>query len=201
MHVYSLPPSILHAGRAPSPTTPTSEPTSADLTDSLGPLITQYCFSMPGSHDYRISGGLHHPSTFHLSSFVHPGSDESIRNRNIYLYHIRFSLPHVDHASCPSVPINIVPIVFPGNRGTSAPVVCVGLTGRRVCWLERHWERDEIRLMKLSCTSSGPVAGVLVPSHPALPFTPAACHSLTFDEVTGRLCVGLETGELYILDY
>jgi hypothetical protein len=178
-----------------------SKSLSTNQADHLGPPVTQYCFSLPSSHDYRISGGLHHPSTFHLSSFAHPGSDESTRNRNIYLYHLCVDLARVDYTSCPSVPIDIVPTVFPGTNGTFAPVVCVGITGRRAVWQERHWEQEETRLMRLSHTSAGSVTGVLVPSHPALPFTPAACHSLAFDEVTGRLCVGLETGELYILDY
>jgi hypothetical protein len=200
VHVYQLPPSILQPGRAPDSAMYASEFTSTEQTDHLGPLVTQYYFSLPVSHDYRISGGLHHPWKFYLTSFAHPGSEGSIRS-HICLYNICLSLPHSDDISYPSAPIDIIPTILPGNDGTSAPVVCIGITGRRAVWLERHWEREEVRLMRLSHTAAGAMAGVLVPPHPALPFTPAACHSLAFDEVTGRLCVGLETGELYVLDY
>jgi hypothetical protein len=201
VHVYCLPSFVLQPGHGPESTKQTSESMNTDQPDSLGPLVAQYCFSLPGSHDYCISGGLHHPSTFHLSSFAYPGSDETIRDRNIHFYHLCLSLPRSEHTSSSSAPIDVVPTVVPGNDGTSAPVVCVGVTGRRAVYQERHWEREEVKLMRLSHSSAGSMAGVLVPPHPALPFTPAACHSLAFDEVTGRLCVGLETGELYILDY
>jgi hypothetical protein len=202
VHVYCLPPSVLHSGHGHNSTRQSSESLSTNQPSDLGPLVAQYCFSLPDSHDYRISGGLHHPSTFHLSAFAHPGSDESMRNRCIYFYHLSFGLPRPDHHhSSPSVPIDILPTLFSGNDSASAPVICVGITGRRAVWQQRDWERDEVKLMRLTHSSAGSRAGVLVPPHPALPFTPATCHSLAFDEITGRLCVGLETGELYILDY
>jgi hypothetical protein len=199
VHIYQLPPSILQPGRALGSAMYGSEPMSMEQTDHLGPLVTQYCFSLPVSHHYHISGGLHHPWKFYLTSLAYPGSG-SIRN-HICLYNICLILPHSDGISYPVAPIDIIPTILPVNEGTSAPVVCVGTTGRRAVWLERHWEKEEVRLMRLSHTAAGSMAGVLVPPHPALPFTPATCHSLAFDEVTGRLCVGLETGELYVLDY
>ena len=204
VHVYCLPSSILQPRHALDSTIQASGSTSTNQTDSLGPLVAQYHLPLPLMHDYRISGGLHHPRKLYLSLFAQAGSEGSTRNRKILLHNLCLSLPKPDCSSCsscPFLPIHITPTWLPGNHGTSAPVVCVGITGRRGVWLERNWDREEVRLMRLSHTAAGSVAGVLVPPHPALPFTPATCHSLAFDEVTGRLCVGLETGELYVLDY
>lgn len=43
--------------------------------------------------------------------------------------------------------------------------------------------------------------GVLLPPNPSLPFVPEGITCMTFDETTGRLCVGLITGDLWVLDY
>lgn len=91
---------------------------------------------------------------------------------------------------------------FPMSRGTSAEIVCLGKTGRRVIWLERKWDTDEFRLMKTTLDPGQPLARVdmLLAKHLALPFRPQACSSLGFDEGSGRVCLGLHTGELYILE-
>jgi hypothetical protein len=152
-------------------------------------------------HNNYVSGGFRHSLKFHLSTFSHPQADASIYNQHRYLYHFFVDLSHSGSTTYMPLPIDLVPTMFPGTNGTSAPLACVGMTGRRAVWFERHWERDEVSLMRLSHSTIGSTAGVLIGPSPALPFTPAACHSMAFDEVTGRLCVGLETGELYVLDY
>lgn len=43
--------------------------------------------------------------------------------------------------------------------------------------------------------------GVLLPPNPSLPFVPEGITCMAFDEATGRLCVGLITGDLWMLDY
>ena len=41
----------------------------------------------------------------------------------------------------------------------------------------------------------------LLPTDAALPFLPDTAHSLAFDEVTGRVCIGLFNGEIYVMDF
>ncbi|CCM00088.1 uncharacterized protein FIBRA_02115 [Fibroporia radiculosa] len=81
----------------------------------------------------------------------------------------------------------------------SAQLVQVGPTGRAV-WLEHNWETQTRRVMRYH-PQSGNSVGLLLPSDPVLPFTPNLCHSLAFDEVTGRVCMGLFNGDVYILDF
>ena len=89
----------------------------------------------------------------------------------------------------------------PGS--TSIEVAKIGTRGHRAVWLEHNWETQQFRLMKLSVPvgHGKPSVGVLLPPDPELPFSPRECQSLAFDEVTGRVCLGLYTGNLYILDF
>jgi hypothetical protein len=89
---------------------------------------------------------------------------------------------------------------FPVPAKTSVDKVCVGKTGRRAVWLQRHWDTDEFDVMK-STFSTSPKVGYLFPKHLAFPFGPLhACESLAFDEAAGRVAMSLLTGQLYILD-
>lgn len=84
-----------------------------------------------------------------------------------------------------------------------ANMVCVGQTGRRAVWMERRWDTDNFRLMKATFHPSAeepPVVKNLLPPNVALPFETHTCQSMAFDETTGRLYLGLHTGELYILE-
>ncbi|KDQ59271.1 hypothetical protein JAAARDRAFT_57193 [Jaapia argillacea MUCL 33604] len=88
----------------------------------------------------------------------------------------------------------------------TAERVQIGVEGRRAVWLDRNLETEEVKVMKLSALSTNGISstykvGVLLPEYPVLPFRPSACRSLAFDEVTGRLCLGLFTGEFYVLDF
>jgi hypothetical protein len=98
-------------------------------------------------------------------------------------------------------------IVLPENfrlpPATSVEIVKLGTEGYRAVWLEHNWETQEFRLMKLSAAvdKGKPSIGVILPPDPGLPFSPRECQSLAFDEVTGRLCLGLYNGDLYVLDF
>ncbi|PCH42172.1 hypothetical protein WOLCODRAFT_120067 [Wolfiporia cocos MD-104 SS10] len=82
---------------------------------------------------------------------------------------------------------------------TTAQLAQVGPSGRGV-WLEHNWDTQRRRIMRYQPRDGHTIAMVLPPD-PALPFTPNLCHSLAFDEVTGRVCLGLFNGDVYILDF
>lgn len=100
-------------------------------------------------------------------------------------------------------PQTIEPRKFTVPGSTSIEFVKIGTRGHRAVWLEHDWELQRFRLMKLSVPvgHGKPSVGVLLPSDPELPFSPRECQSLAFDEVTGRVCLGLYKGDLYILDF
>ncbi|KAL6302367.1 hypothetical protein BKA93DRAFT_736997 [Sparassis latifolia] len=83
----------------------------------------------------------------------------------------------------------------------SAQLAQVGATGRRAVWLEHNWEIQQKRVMRYRLVDGKPVVDELLPPDPQLPFTPNTCHSLAFDEVSGRLCMGLYNGDVYVLDF
>ncbi|KAF9267784.1 hypothetical protein L218DRAFT_1073872 [Marasmius fiardii PR-910] len=93
---------------------------------------------------------------------------------------------------------------LPSTSASAIDIICVGHSGQRAVWLERRWDTDAFVLMKGSFPSGSdrkPSVSTLVPPHTALPFEFHACQSLAFDEATGRVCVGLHTGDLYLLDF
>jgi hypothetical protein len=100
---------------------------------------------------------------------------------------------------------------FSTRSGAVAELVCVGSTGCRAVWLERQWDTDEFRLVKgifpSRCDSEAlgdsgkPRTAPLLPSHIALPFEMHTCQSLAFDETSGRVCLGLHTGDIYIMEF
>jgi hypothetical protein len=109
---------------------------------------------------------------------------------------------------------SVTPVVhtLPQPLMTSAEVISVGAD--RAVWLERNWEEDEMRLMKLWWTTIRrtepdgttieevvPRVGELLPPYPELPLRPSECRSLSFDEVTGRLCLGTLGGGWFLLDF
>ncbi|KZV62905.1 hypothetical protein PENSPDRAFT_758380 [Peniophora sp. CONT] len=96
---------------------------------------------------------------------------------------------------------------FPMPPETTVKLVRIGASGRRAVWIEHDWEFEETRVMRAHFPAEDPEAAsvsVLIPAipvNPALPFTPRAAQSLAFDETTGRLCLGLYDGVVWILDY
>ncbi|THH14211.1 hypothetical protein EW146_g6093 [Bondarzewia mesenterica] len=94
--------------------------------------------------------------------------------------------------------------LFPVPKACSVKLVCVGSTGRRAIWIEQNWDSDRFRLMKAHFPNGETesfTVNVLIPPNPSLPFSPEMCSTLAFDEATGRLCVGLITGDLWLLDF
>lgn len=81
---------------------------------------------------------------------------------------------------------------------------CLGTTGRRGVWLEQSLKSDYVQILRLDydpATNRPPSLNILLPPEPQLPFKPSSCRALAFDEATGRLCIGLYNGMIYILDY
>lgn len=94
--------------------------------------------------------------------------------------------------------------IFPIPPSTSIEIIKLGTEGYRAIWLEHNWESQQFRLMKMCAAAVGdghPEVGVILPPDPELPFAPRECHSLAFDEVTGRVCLGLFNGDLYVMDF
>ncbi|KAJ7170664.1 hypothetical protein C8R43DRAFT_980378 [Mycena crocata] len=93
---------------------------------------------------------------------------------------------------------------FSTHTSASAEIVCLGETGCRAVWLERRWTSDEYTLMKATFSPHGRKPVVVEPllaRHLALPFELHMCQSLAFEESTGRVCLAVHTGELYILEF
>ena len=78
-----------------------------------------------------------------------------------------------------------------------------GTTGCRAVWLEENMETNEERIVKLSLdpSISSTILSTLLPPAPELPFKPSECRSIAFDDVMGRLCIGLYNGHIYVLDF
>lgn len=85
-----------------------------------------------------------------------------------------------------------------------ADLVQLGTCGHRAVWLQQPLESDDVHVYRLDYDAASqrlsPVT-VLLPPEPGLPFKPRDCRTLAFDEATGRLCVGLYDGSIYVLDY
>ena len=145
------------------------------------------------------------PELYMAGDFSDPGSTmpQSLSFLSFNL-HAQSPCVHVMH-----LPLDVdqrvldhVSIAFP--RGRSVKSVYIGPLGRRAIWIEQDWETESIRMMKMHYPAEDPNAvntGVLLPPQPSLPFTPEMCKSLAFDELTGRLCLGLMNGDLWILDF
>ncbi|KAI0690002.1 hypothetical protein BC835DRAFT_1529012 [Cytidiella melzeri] len=101
------------------------------------------------------------------------------------------------------------PITVKIRADTSVRLVGVGISGRRAVWMEHNLETTRSQLMKLEAlqddTTDGEYtqisSGVLLPPDPPLPFSTDACQGLAFDEASGRLCIGLWGGSLYLVDF
>ena len=86
---------------------------------------------------------------------------------------------------------------------THAVHVKLGATGCRAIWMEKNLESDDERIMRLSFdpSRSSMDVSVLLPPVPDLPFKPNECRSMDFDDIVGRVCIGLYNGDIYVLDY
>lgn len=89
----------------------------------------------------------------------------------------------------------------------TAQMPCFGNSGRRAVWLEHQWDDtqtyvDQYFLMKATFPSDPEeraTIGPLLDRSIALPFEMHTCRSIAFHEATGRICLGLHTGDLYLM--
>lgn len=202
MRIYELPCSVF-SHELKEPATPTS-PSFEELDpNNLGPLVAECHLANIMSQvgpEMAISNSVNIPGhslcqKFALLAFwVRDGlSGEGV------LAHFP-----VEHFVSAEEPARIsLPQRFPVPPSTSIEIIKLGTEGHRAVWLEHNWETQQFRLMKLSAAygNSSPDVGVILSPDPELPFSPRECHSLAFDEVTGRLCLGLYNGALYIMDF
>ena len=220
MRIHELPSSIF--AREPNCHS-TLKDISHDDIDGLGRLAAEYhvanvpCDSTP---DFVISDSINIPERLlcpELSLMVFHVHDVVSGQGHL----ARFSVynPSEEFMTEPQLEI-ILPQTFLVPPATSMEIVKLGTKGYRAVFLEHNWEKQQFRLMKLSAAVGmdvKPNVGVILPPDPELPFSPRECQSLAFDEVslpkftptkpnrcpkvTGRLCLGLYTGDLYILDF
>lgn len=196
MRIYGLPDSIF----------PGNSPCSESQGEGLGPIAFSFnvvptpSLSLP---DFAISDSINIPR-FGRSSRLSMVSFD-VRGSHIGGGHlVHFCTEKSNDGDQPtSQPQVIEPRKFMVPGSTSIESVKIGTRGHRAVWLEHDWELQRFRLMKLAVpvTHGKPSVGVLLPPDPELPFSPRECQSLAFDEVTGRVCLGLYTGNLYILDF
>ena len=196
MRIYALPDSI-YTGNSPC-----SEPQD----QGLGPIASSFNVApIPGLSlpDFAISDSINIPPAGRCSRLSMVAFDErGSRAGGGHLVHFCMEAMK-DNSQQSNEPRMIEPRRFTVPGSTSIEVVKIGTRGHRAVWLEHNWELQQFRLMKLSAPvgHGKPSVGILLPPDPELPFSPRECQSLAFDEVTGRVCLGLYTGDLYILDF
>lgn len=83
--------------------------------------------------------------------------------------------------------------------------MCMGKLGYRAVWLEHQWNSDELRLMRATFPAMGDSRPIMVsllhPASFALPFEPFKVKSMHLEESSGRVWVGIVTGEIYLLEF
>ncbi|KAH9928306.1 uncharacterized protein B0H18DRAFT_254307 [Fomitopsis serialis] len=196
LRVYAMPPSLL-----PKLSSDTCDPANAFL--DLGPPISEY--EQPLRHHSQFQDIIHvsPPSAASISALVVCSfHDTSPRVGQV----TRFPLPPGPAAvRGPRLPGASRDFSMPSH--VSAQLAQVGPSGRAV-WVEHDWEAQKKRFMRFQMRrdewdgAGVPAAvGALLPPDVALPFLPDTVHSLAFDEVTGRVCLGLFNGDIYVMDF
>ncbi|KAI0733517.1 hypothetical protein C8Q72DRAFT_594973 [Fomitopsis betulina] len=183
LRVYALPPALL-------PCSP-SEPLD------LGPMLSQYEQPLRQDSQFQDIVRVSAPSAASISALVICSShDTSPRVGQV----TRFPLPSRGRA--PPLPGATRYFKMPSH--VSAQLALVGPAGRAV-WVEHDWETQKKRVMRFQMRWDGQgvseAVSVLLPMDAALPFLPDTAHSLAFDEVTGRVCIGLFNGDIYVMDF
>jgi hypothetical protein len=191
VRVHDLPATVFNES-----TGNTSQSESPILVESLttpkaqyeSPAIPDVDYHLPANPMHNIS----HISSISFHSLYQMGDD----------YIVHFPLANG------AFPLGDKPLSFTcpfrTELGASAEIVCLGETGQRAVWLERRWASDEYTLMKAAFSPVGDEPVIVQPlfaRNLALPFELHTCRSLAFEEATGRVCLALHTGELYILQF
>ena len=186
LRVYALP-TALH-------------PTSPGEPLDLGSMLSQY--EQPLRHDSQFQDIIRvsAPSAASISALVICSfHDTSPRVGQV----TRFPLPSRGRA--PRLPGATRYFNMPSH--VSAQLALVGPAGRAV-WVEHDWETQKKRVVRFQMRKDGwegqgvsDAVSALLPTDAALPFLPDTAHSLAFDEVSGRVCIGLFNGEIYVMDF
>ncbi|RDB26056.1 hypothetical protein Hypma_006542 [Hypsizygus marmoreus] len=164
-------------------------------TEDIGARTTEEAIRFPSGFDFHLSANFTTKTSTNLPIIVFPAPLQA--KGSGYM----LDLPLGCIAAHTEVDRRLVQ-PFRTHPKASVDIICVGATGHRAVWLQRRWDTDEFELMKVSFSDSrAPKVAALLPRHLALPFEAHTCVSLAFDEATGRVCVGLHTGDLYILDF
>lgn len=201
MRIHKLPRSVFPHEIEESATP--SSPVSDDDMNDLGPLIAEcHLANITSQYAPEIA----------ISNSVNILARSLCQKFSLLAFWVRDGLPGegilahfpVDLTTSAEEPVRLsLPQRFPVPPSTSIEIIKLGTEGHRAVWLEHNWETQEFRLMKLSAGVGNlePDVGVILSPDPELPFSPRECHSLAFDEVTGRLCLGLYNGALYVIDF
>ncbi|EJF64937.1 hypothetical protein DICSQDRAFT_80777 [Dichomitus squalens LYAD-421 SS1] len=181
----------------PRTTTPLQEAEEDEYAyTDLGPVVAQFVgptpMAVPRHHIPHVSFAVAEPS---LSAIMFYHSSQPHRAQ-LLRFSFDVSGEGVTLSDMSSKDFHI------GDE-SSPQLAQVGALGFRAVWLEHNWETQQNRVMKLAFDPHTGAAkvGMLIPPDPELPFTPNMCHSLAFDEVTGRLCLAMYDGNVYLLDF
>jgi len=177
---------------------------SVCLIESLAAPVAEYETPMISDLDYTLCADSMH-NVSHISSI---SFHSLIRRADDYIFHFPLDQPRSVCAKWLEGGAGIRKPSFMHRFSThpsaSAEIVCLGETGSRAVWLERRWTGDEYTLMKgtFSPNRGNPViVEPLLARHLALPFELRMCQALAFKESTGRVCVAVHSGDLYILEF
>jgi hypothetical protein len=93
-------------------------------------------------------------------------------------------------------------------QGWMCSISHISAGAHRAVWIKHDWEREEYAVIKVlhssvddgQSISDHHTAELLAPV-PELPVRPADVDALAFDEVCGRVCLGLYSGVVVIVDY
>lgn len=182
-------PSILFLGNI-NPETPT-------LTTEQCPLLAEHVLGSSSTPiEFYVSSEPAHECPSHFSLFAFHSFGEHAKGL-ADVYHIPLDTSRRRTQFYMSKPTHS----FKTAIGKRPEIVCFGKTGFRAVWLDHEWDSDEYSLWKATFPP-GEAASVspLLPPHHPLPFEVHMITSLAFDEATGRICVGLRTGAVYVLE-
>ncbi|KAJ7227166.1 hypothetical protein GGX14DRAFT_418416 [Mycena pura] len=196
VRIHDLPPAMSRSATANS----SSLLESVSLIESLAAPVAEYESPTISDLDYTLCAD----STRNVSHISSISFHSLIRRADDYIFHFPLvcGAKWLEGSAGTGKPSFIHR--FSTHTSASAEIVCLGETGSRAVWLERRWTSDEYTLMKgtFSPNRGNPVVvEPLLARHLALPFELRMCQALAFEESTGRVCVAVHSGELYILEF
>ncbi|KIY72333.1 hypothetical protein CYLTODRAFT_440599 [Cylindrobasidium torrendii FP15055 ss-10] len=170
--------------------------------DLLGPCLAEDTTDeVPSDSDFSLSDGFIRNGMPAITALVFHATAVSALTRHGTAS--VFSFPAEVNSHCPAG-MGAMPIhVFRTPTSAASDIVCLGRTGYRCVWLERRWDTDIFTLMKASFPSRDSKTAFverLLPPTFTLPFLASSIQSMSFEESTGRISLGLHTGQLYLLD-